>query len=101
MIEMVGGECSIEGEYPAWEYRKEYPLRDKFIEIFEGEYKRKPEVQAIHAGLECGLICEKLPDMDIISIGPDMKDIHTPKERLGISSSIRVYQFLEKLVSAL
>lgn len=101
LFDFLGGECESGSEYPAWEYRKESPLRDKFIEIFEGEYKRKPEVQAIHAGLECGLICEKLPDMDIISIGPDMKDIHTPKERLGISSSIRVYQFLEKLVSAL
>lgn len=100
LFEFLGGECEISSEYPAWEYKKNSPLRDRFVEVFEEFYGKKPEIQAIHAGLECGLICEKVPDMDIVSIGPDMKDIHTPKERLSISSSIRVYRFLEKLLES-
>ncbi len=76
-------------------------LREKFTEVFRQFYNGEPKVQAIHAGLECGLICEKIPDMDMISIGPDMRDIHTPKERLSLSSSLRVYKFLEQLLAAL
>lgn len=90
-----------DGEYPAWEYRKDSPLRKTFVQVFEKFYGKKPEIQAIHAGLECGLICEKIPEMDIVSIGPDMKNIHTAKERLCISSSIRVYKFLEELLQAM
>ena len=101
LFEFLGGQACCDSEYPAWEYRKSSPLRDKFVEVFENFYGKKPEIQAIHAGLECGLICEKLPEMDIISIGPDMKDIHTPRERLCITSSLRVYRFLEKLLEAL
>ncbi len=76
-------------------------LREKFTEVFSQFYGRKPQIKAIHAGLECGLICEKIPDMDIVSIGPDMRDIHTPKERLCVSSALRVYRFLEQLFAAL
>lgn len=101
LFEFLGGTCESGSEYPAWEYRRDSVLREKFIEVFKQCYGKEPEIQAIHAGLECGLICEKVPDMDIVSIGPDMKDIHTPKERLGITSSVRVYRFLEKLLAAL
>lgn len=101
LFEFLGGSCESGAEYPAWEYRRDSVLREKFIEIFKQCYGREPKIEAIHAGLECGLICEKVPDMDIVSIGPDMKDIHTPKERLGITSSVRVYRFLEKLLAAL
>lgn len=97
----AGGSCTAGSEYPAWEYRRDSALRDTFVRVFEECYGKKPEITAIHAGLECGLICEKIPDMDIVSIGPDMKDIHTPNERLGITSSVRVYRFLEKLLAAL
>lgn len=100
LFEFLGGEWESGSEYPAWEYKKNSPLRDKFVQVFEEFYGKKPEIQAIHAGLECGLICEKIPEMDIVSIGPDMSGIHTPKERLSVSSSIRVYRFLEKLLAA-
>ncbi len=101
LFDFVGGSCEAGSEYPAWEYRKDSVLREKFTEVFLQFYGREPEIMAIHAGLECGLICEKIPEMDIVSIGPDMKDIHTPNERLGITSSVRVYRFLEKLLAAL
>ena len=100
-IHFLGGECNTHGEYPAWEYKKESKLREIFAEVFEKEYGKQPSMEAIHAGLECGLISEKMPDLDIVSIGPEMHDIHTPKERLSVVSAIRVYQFLEKLLEAL
>ncbi len=101
MFVFLGGEITFSAAYPAWEYRKDSKLRDTFISLYEKEYGRAPKAEAIHAGLECGLIAEKMPKLDIISIGPDMRDIHTPSERLSISSSIRVYRFLEKLLVAL
>ncbi|MBQ9118920.1 MAG: aminoacyl-histidine dipeptidase [Lachnospiraceae bacterium] len=101
LFEFLGGECESGSEYPAWEYKKDSALREKFIEVFKEFYGKEPKVEAIHAGLECGLICEKIPEMDIVSIGPDMRDIHTPQERLSISSSVRVYRFVEALLAAM
>ena len=98
LISFLGGESSTHSEYPAWEYRRESNLREIFSEVFTEMYHKEPEMQAIHAGLECGLIAEKMPDLDMISIGPNMKDIHTPMEALDMKSTIRVYQFVEKLL---
>lgn len=98
LIDFLGGESSTHSEYPAWEYRRESRLRNIFTEVFEELYHRKPKMEAIHAGLECGLIAEKMPELDMISIGPDMKDIHTPMEALNLPSAIRVYQFIEQLL---
>ena len=57
-------------------------------------YGKEPVFEAIHAGLECGILSEKIPDLDAVSFGPDNFDIHTPKERLSISSTKRVWEFL-------
>ena len=99
LAEFMGAEFVSGAEYPAWEYRPDSPLRDLFIRVFREDYGYEPKVEAIHAGLECGLICEKIPDIDIVSLGPDMRAIHTPKERLGIESSVRVYKFIEHLLA--
>lgn len=96
LSEYLGGEYRIRGEYPAWEYRKESPLRDLLVNLYKEEYGYEPKLQAIHAGLECGIIAEKIPDIDIVSIGPDILDIHTPLERLCISSTKRVFDYLVK-----
>lgn len=98
LITFLGGESSTHSEYPAWEYKRESKLRELFRQVFVEEYQKEPKLEAIHAGLECGLISEKMPGLDIISIGPDMRDIHTPKESVNLPSSIRLYQFLEKLL---
>lgn len=100
LFEFLGAEYEGANEYPAWEYKKESKLREVFAKVYKEQYGTDPKMTAIHAGLECGLISEKIPDIDIVSIGPDMCDIHTPKERLSISSSIRVYKFLEKLLES-
>ena len=98
LISFLGGDSSTHSEYPAWEYRRESKLREIFSEVFMELYHKAPKMEAIHAGLECGLIAEKMPDLDMISIGPDMKDIHTPAEALNLPSTIRMYRFLEKLL---
>ena len=96
-----GGHYTQKGEYPAWEYRKESPLRDTMVNVFTSLYGKKPEVVAIHAGLECGLLSEKLPDLDCVSIGPDMKDIHTSREKLDIASTKRTWEFLLEVLKHL
>ena len=89
------------GDYPAWEYKKDSVLRDVMVQKFEEMFQKKPEVVAIHAGLECGLLSEKLPGLDCVSIGPNMHDIHTSREKLEIESTKRTWQFLLEVLKAL
>ncbi len=90
---------NFEGDYPAWEYNKNSILLNKMIEVYKKMYAEEPKVVAIHAGLECGMLSEKLIGLDAVSIGPDMSDIHTPRERLCIASVERVYNYLINLLS--
>lgn len=89
-----GADYSDYGHYPAWEYRENSPLRDTFVKVWQDMYGKKPIVRATHGGLECGLFSDKIKGLDAISVGPDMFDIHTPRERLSISSAQRTYEFL-------
>ena len=91
---MFSGCYSDTGDYPAWEYKKESKLRDLMVKTFTDKFGKAPEVVAIHAGLECGLLSDKLPGLDCVSIGPDMHDIHTSRERLEIESTRRTWEFL-------
>ena len=93
-ITAMGGSFASYGDYPAWEYRKQSRLRDVMCAVWERRYGAKPTVAAIHAGLECGLFCEKIADLDAVSIGPNMWDVHTCRERLSIASTARVYAYL-------
>lgn len=94
LCDFHGGSYSQTGEYPAWEYRKDSPLRDKMVTIYNEMFGKEPQVLAIHAGLECGLLGEKLPGLDCVSIGPQMHDIHTSREKLEIASTRRTWEFL-------
>lgn len=94
LTELLGGNTEISGDYPGWTYKKESAFRDLCVEVFEKMYGRKPKIQAIHAGVECGILLEKRPDLDCISLGPDMKDIHTTEEKLSISSAGRVFEYV-------
>jgi dipeptidase D len=89
------------GDYPAWEYKKDSNLRDTMVRIYRDMFKKEPEVVAIHAGLECGILSDKLPGLDCVSIGPEMHDIHTSRERLGIASTKRTWEFLLEILKAL
>lgn len=94
LTEFLGGDYHVEGVYPAWEYQADTPLQKLAAEVFENMYHRAPVIEAIHAGLECGLFYEKLPGLDSISFGPDMQNVHTTEEKLSISSTERTYRYL-------
>ncbi len=98
MTTFLGGDYAVRWEYPAWEFKKDSLLREHFQRIHRELYGKDMKVEAIHAGLECGLISEKLPDIDIVSIGPDITGVHTIEEKVSISSTIRVYQMLERII---
>jgi len=101
LCEFYEGSYSVSGEYPAWEYKKESALRNTMVKVYTDLYGKEPKVVALHAGLECGLFSEKLPDLDCISIGPDMYDIHTSRERLDIASTERTWNFLLEVLKNL
>ena len=96
-----GGSYSESGEYPAWEYQKDSRLREVMVEVFEAQYGRKPVVEAIHAGLECGIFSDRLPGLDAVSFGPQMHDIHTSRERLDIASTARTWEYLVAVLERL
>ena len=94
IIELVGGEAEVVGDYPAWEYKAESKLREEIAASYKAVYGEEPVFTAIHAGLECGILSEKIEDLDCVSFGPQNFDIHTPQERLNIESTERVWNFL-------
>lgn len=98
LTEFLGGEYEIKGAYPAWEYNEDSPLRDLMVRVYEEMYGSKPNMVAIHAGLECGLFYKKVEGLDCVSIGPNMKDIHTTEEVLDIPSTKRVWEYLLKVL---
>ncbi len=87
--------------YPAWQFDKNSKIREKAVKVYEELFDKKAEISAIHAGLECGLLKEILPDTDMISFGPNLYDVHTEKEHLSISSVHKVWKFLIKLLEEL
>lgn len=93
-----GATYSERGEYPAWEFKKESHLCDVMKSVYEDMYGKSPEVVIIHAGLECGILSEKIEGLDCVSIGPDNFDIHTTEERLSLSSLARVWEFLKRVL---
>lgn len=102
LTEIFGGSLQCEGVYPGWEYRADSVLRDTAVKAYREVYGGKePVVEGIHAGLECGLFASKIDDLDAISFGPDMKDIHTTDEKLSISSTKRTWELLVKILEML
>jgi dipeptidase D len=84
----------VVGDYPAWEYKSESKLRDEITAAYKSVNGEEPIFTAIHAGLECGILSEKIEGLDCVSFGPQNYDIHTPQERLNIASTERVWKFL-------
>ncbi len=97
----AAGSFTRRGDYPAWEYRKDSPLRDTMVAVFKEQYGREPKVETIHAGLECGILSAKMPALDAVSFGPDLVDIHTPRERASISSLQRTWAYLVAVLARL
>lgn len=92
----ITGSC-----YLPWEYRPDSALRDTVVAVFQQQYGTAPLVETIHAGLECGLLIKKMPQMEAISFGPDILEVHSTKERLSIASTQQVWKFLLSVLKAL
>jgi len=93
-VEYLGGSVVMQSDYPAWEYRIKSKLRETMIRTFEEVYNKAPEVTAIHAGLECGILAGKIMDIDMVSFGPTLSDVHTPKESMDVASVRRSWKYL-------
>ena len=91
VVEYAGGRVSERGDYPNWQYRKASPLRALAQEVYRDLTGREAVISATHGGLECGLLVSKLPGLDAISLGPNLSDIHSARERLDVASTARVY----------
>lgn len=94
LAEFLGGEIAVNGDYPAWEYKADSDIRDTISQVYQELFGEEPVFEAIHAGLECGILSGKIENLDCVSFGPDNYDIHTPKERLSISSTEKVWKLL-------
>ena len=87
------------GDYPAWVYARESALRDRCVAVYEAQYGEKPQIVALHAGLECGILSGKIDGLDCISFGPNLLHVHTPNERADIASVARVWEYLKAILS--
>jgi len=96
-----GAQYELSEGYSGWQYNPISPLRDMFVETWTRKFGKAPEVVAMHAGVECGIFADKMPGLDMVAIGPDMFGIHTPEEKLSISSTAKVYDFLLSVLKSL
>ena len=101
LADSVGANFESTDGYPAWEYAKDSKLEQLCVDVYEKLTGKKPVITAIHAGLECGLLLDKMPGCEAISMGPDMFEVHTPNEHLSISSVKNVYEYLLEVLKAM
>ncbi|MBD5096965.1 MAG: aminoacyl-histidine dipeptidase [Lachnospiraceae bacterium] len=94
LMKCLGGNVAVSGDYPAWEYRENSKLRDIMVSCYEMLYGEKPELIAVHAGLECGIFAGKLEGLDCVSFGPNIENIHTTEEKLYIDSVYRTWEYI-------
>lgn len=97
-VDMLGGSCELKGDYPGWAYNPKSNLRETFVKVYREMYGEEPVVEAIHAGLECGLFTKKIEDLDSISVGPNMHNVHTSEETLEVDSVQRTWGFLCRVI---
>lgn len=98
VLKLAGAEISYGDGYPGWAPDIHSDILKVFKSTFTKMYGKEPEVTAIHAGLECGIIKEKYPNMDMISFGPTMRDVHSPAEKLQISTVPEFYNQLKTVL---
>lgn len=100
-INYLGGKVVFTSDYPAWEYKIVSELRDTMIRTYKEVFADMPVVASIHAGLECGILAGKIGDIDMISMGPNLENVHTPDERMDIASVQRCWNYLLKVLENL
>lgn len=99
LIEFTGAKFAVSGNYPGWAFKENSQLREDCVRVYTEMYGEAPKIEAIHAGLECGLLSDKIEGLDCISIGPNMQHIHTTEEQLSISSTKRVWDYIVKVIA--
>ncbi len=98
---VTGGVCNISSSYPSWQFNPNSKIREVFTKEYKAMFNEEPVIDALHAGLECGLLEELLGDVDLIALGPNIFDPHTPEERVSISSTKKIYDLVVQVLSVL
>jgi len=98
LTKYLGGYTQAHGDYPGWQFNPDSKLREHMVKIYKQMFGKDVKVEAIHAGLECGIMISKIPGLDCVSYGPDIFDIHTTSERLSISSTERMWKYLLEIL---
>lgn len=99
IADVYGVACEWSGEYPGWQYQEVSPLREKAVKAYKELFGKEPKVEAIHAGLECGYWTAKIPNADLLSMGPSMYDVHSPRERVSKQSIANVWELIKEILS--
>lgn len=98
LTKLLGGYTETHGVYPGWQFDPDSKLRADMMRIYQEMFGKEAKVEALHAGLECGIMISKIPGLDCVSYGPNIYDIHTTKERLSISSTARMWEYLLEIL---
>ena len=101
LTKSAGGTVTVSGDYPAWEYKSGSYLERVMTSVYEQYYRKPMKVLSVHAGVECGLFVNGIEGLEAVSFGPDLKDIHTPREKLGIESAARTWGYLQAVLKKL
>ncbi len=101
LAETFGFSSSYSGEYPGWSYKEDSRIREVFRESYQELFGKEMKMEAIHAGLECGLFSDALPGLDAIAVGPTLNHVHTPEENLPLDSFERFYKLLKDVLRRL
>ncbi|GMO47483.1 MAG: aminoacyl-histidine dipeptidase [Treponemataceae bacterium] len=101
LADLLGAAAELKNDYPAWEYNPDSNIREICCRVFEDEFERKPRVRSIHGGLECAYFAQKRAGLDMISLGCDIRGVHSIDERFSVSSAGRTYWFLKKVLERL
>jgi dipeptidase D len=99
LAEQLGGSSSSSGEYAPWVALKESPFRNLILSVYRQQTGKEPVTAVMHGGVECGILAEKLPGLDAVSFGPDLEGIHTPDEKMSISSTQRVWNLVKEVLA--
>ena len=98
---LVSAKTSISNEYPAWQYNPDSELLELMNDTYKELFGKEPVISAVHAGLECGMFLGKRPDLDCVSFGPDIPNVHSFNESVGIASTERMWNYLKAILARL
>ncbi len=101
LFELAGGKVQEEAGYPGWKPDPESAIVQRTVAVYQRLFGESPEIKAVHAGLECGILTQKVPGLDAVSIGPEIRNPHSPDEKARISSSAKFYSLLKELLADL